>query len=365
MDAFTDGSDAADASRQMGDFTDASDAVEVGEAMEALSVESDEVEVGEVIEEVEAADRPAAFGRRPLHDQLLQPVPDSLLRRRLKRAFQVDSKRSRIVELQLEERDAKIRSQWSRRRLHEGDCLAPRGDMLSAQQLRRANEERRRQRVAEVMTTKTEGTVYANRATEEGLLFNAFSSIGGNKKTCLRTLHREIDLLAIAALASRWDQNEKVKMWKLDVMAEKPPWLHITRGYDLQSLMMQFGKLADIARPVAKYWWYDVASNTTDQKQAASDGAWRQLSFEEYKRRQTIARTCLHDGRGRRQHRKSTAHCSTLSKRALAHDGATFRGILASIWPYLFPGVECCSNLVWLQSRKQCSHNVGDECAVV
>ena len=58
-------------------------------------------------------------------------MTDKRLRKDFKRALGRDAKRAKIGDAQHEERDAAIRAQWARRRLLDGDCLAPQGDSLS------------------------------------------------------------------------------------------------------------------------------------------------------------------------------------------------------------------------------------------
>jgi len=227
------------------------------------------------------------FQLDPDHSRLLGQVGDASLKKKLKQAFSRDAQRTNRDLFVLRARDDAIAKQWGQRRLRGGDHLAPLGDSMPPQRRRRMNESFRRRGVDELETTEEQGA-YPDRWSPGGTLELAFNSIGGNVATLSRFSKRELDAMSVVAIAARREQADNVKSFKLDLVVNpehRPPWIRIERGWDLQSINVRFGILADLARPVAKYWWYDVAKNDTDQLRAPSEGTWRQLTFEEYKRR--------------------------------------------------------------------------------
>lgn len=65
-------------------------------------------------------------------------------------------------------------------------------------------------------------------------------------------------------------------------------WLVIERAWDETPLSVNFGKLADLARPIARYWWRGISASAkaSTHVQPPTDttdsSAWRQLTYEEY-----------------------------------------------------------------------------------
>ncbi len=59
------------------------------------------------------------------------------------------------------------------------------------------------------------------------------------------------------------------------------PRLRLERAWDAKLVKVNFGKLVDLARPMARYWWREV-DKLQDQ---SARPAWVQLTYEQFKRR--------------------------------------------------------------------------------
>ena len=85
-----------------------------------------------------------------------------------------------------------------------------------------------------------------------------------------------------------------------------PCWFWIRRAFDATPHDASFGALAEMARPIAHYWWKDNVTDTTNpsqtwiqkflaqNKKKDEPAKWHKLTYEEYRRRQLSKKEPVH-----------------------------------------------------------------------
>ncbi|CAK0899533.1 unnamed protein product, partial [Prorocentrum cordatum] len=223
----------------------------------------------------EAGGGGARFPQRlPVADHLKR-VKDKSARRALTRFFQD----ANAVVSEVASRYTNVRQQWNRRQLRAGDHL---------QQLT-APVARATRRVCddvgggpqEIQSKRRR--LHANQWTLSGTLQYAFSRIGGNFAGLARTSHRELDAVATTALSHRSRLGDHIRQWRLALETGtcSASWAIVHRAFDLTPMTLNFGCCADLIRPVARFWWRDVAKCASGTPSVRSE----LISYSEYQRR--------------------------------------------------------------------------------
>ena len=233
-----------------------------------------------------AAGAPAARPAVALQEQLAQ-VANKRLRDALAKRLSKQDKRSSMLMQEYQQRDELVGTQWNRRRLRQGDTMAGMQDSMS-RRVKRKLIAAQRYGVSvppgwqgAALAPPRPGSNHPNRWTWEGTLKHAFSCIGHSVTRLTRESHNEIAAISMTVLAHLHNVEEHLREFFMtfDVMPETdlPRWLIIDRAWDMTPLHVSFGACADIARPVAWYWWKDFSVPAGSSK---SQGTWRQLTLK-------------------------------------------------------------------------------------
>jgi len=120
----------------------------------------------------------------------------------------------------------------------------------------------------------------------DSVIKEGFTRLGCSRGHRFRATSHGLDCAAICALAHDWKQEAYVEAWHSSITTQAEPalWAVLLRNMDATPVHVRFGTLADLIKPVSRYWWRDVLSPATRTTPAVCGSA-TLLSYEEYMKR--------------------------------------------------------------------------------
>ena len=116
----------------------------------------------------------------------------------------------------------------------------------------------------------------------EAILRLAFARLGQLTGRRQRQYHHELDFAACVSLCHSATENQFSRTSRLAITsgAREVSWMSKQSALDTTPIKVHFGKLADLLKPVCKYYWRNTSSTVAVDQQK-----WVKLSHEEYKAR--------------------------------------------------------------------------------
>jgi hypothetical protein len=133
---------------------------------------------------------------------------------------------------------------------------------------------------------------HPNAWTAPGMIHHAFQRLGSITSNIFRKTSRVVDACggSVLAVFHAQTRNLRTLRYMMQTRVVRPPWLWIERRWDETPVHVNFGKMKDLAQPIAKYWWKDLTAtaprNSTTASSLASS-SWIRLSHDEYMRRES------------------------------------------------------------------------------
>lgn len=160
--------------------------------------------------EAECAGRSSQFSSAGLQSHLCR-IPDRRVRQALRQHVARSESRASLVLSELQRRDVALSGQLDRRRLRQGDMVAPVADALPRKARRRLNAATASSGARLVSPSRRPGSRHPNRWTCEGALHVAFSMVGSSQVGHQRKTHNEAAAAAMASMASAHEIRSRVE----------------------------------------------------------------------------------------------------------------------------------------------------------